>query len=114
MSRTVSALLSALQADVADPSATITDLADGISTASSAAYSALLPTADLLNAVLITVLTYDLSLFADNIANGDLLDAIGLPLAADTTFLTLAGGFELEIIQSAATQITDAVSGLFR
>ena len=106
-------LVSALQADVADPSATITDLANAISTASSAAYSALLPTADLLNAVLITMPTYDLSLFADNIANGDLLDAIGLPLAADTTFLTLAGGFELEIIQSAATQITDAFSGLF-
>jgi hypothetical protein len=40
-------------------------------------------------------------------------DAIGLPLAADTTFLTLAAGFEVEIIQSAATQIADAFSGLF-
>jgi hypothetical protein len=106
-------LMTALQADAADPTATITELANAISTASSAAYSTLLPTADILNALVTSVPAYDLSLFSENIANGDLLDAIGLPMAADTALVTLAAGFELEVIQSAATQISDAFSGLF-
>lgn len=106
-------MVAALQADVADPTATLTELVNAISTASSAAYSTLLPTADILNALLTSVPTYDLTLFAENIANGELLDAIGLPMAADTALFTLAGGFELEVIQSAATQITDAFSELF-
>ena len=57
---------------------------------------------------------YDLSLFSANIATGDLADAFGLPMAADTALFTLAAGFELEVLQSAASQITDAFSGLFQ
>jgi len=106
-------LLSALSADAANPAASLTDFVNAITTASSAAYSALLPTADIINALVTSVPAYDLSLFSANIATGDFADAFGLPVAADTALVTLAGGFELEVIQGAVAQIQDAFSGLF-
>ena len=106
-------VMAALQADLANPAASLTDFVNAITTASSAAYSALLPTADIINALVTSVPAYDLSLFSTNIATGDLADAFGLPIAADTALFTLAGGFELEVLQSAATEITNAFSGLF-
>jgi hypothetical protein len=102
-----------LSALSADPTATFTDFVNAITTASSAAYSTLLPTADIINALVTSTPAYDLSLFSANIATGDLADAFGLPLAADTALLTLAAGFEVTVLQDAATQITDAFSGLF-
>jgi propanediol dehydratase large subunit len=102
-----------VQADLANPAASLTDFVNAITTASSAAYSALLPTADIINALVTSVPAYDLSLFSANIATGDFADAFGLPVAADTALVTLAGGFEVEVIQSAVTQIQDAFSGLF-
>ena len=56
---------------------------------------------------------YDLSLFSANIATGDLADAFGLPIAADTALFTLAGGFEVEVLQNAVSEITNAFSGIF-
>ncbi len=106
-------VMSALSTDLTNPATTLTDFANAISTASSAAYATLLPTADILNALTTSLPAYDFSLFSANIASGDYADAFGLPLAADTALFTLAGGFELEVLQSAATQITDAFSGLF-
>jgi hypothetical protein len=106
-------VMAALQADLANPAASLTDFVNAITTASSAAYSALLPTADIINALVTSVPAYDLSLFSTNIATGDLADAFGLPIAADTALFTLAGGFEVEVLQSAATEITNAFSGLF-
>jgi PE-PPE domain len=111
--QSVAEVMAALQADIADPSATITELVNAITTSSSAAYSTLLPTADIINTLVTSMPSYDLSLFTDNIGNGDLADAFGLPLAADTALLTLAGGFEVEVIQSAASEISAAFSGLF-
>jgi hypothetical protein len=106
-------LLSALSADAADPAATLTDLVNAISSAASTAYSTLLPLADVGNALLISLPAYDLSLFTDNLSNGDLLDAIGLPIAADTGMDTLLGGFALAVIGNAASQIAADFSGLF-
>ena len=106
-------VMAALQADLADPSATFTELVNAITTASSAAYSTLLPTADIINALVTSMPAYDLSLFSANIATGDLSDAFGLPIAADTALFTLAGGFELEVLESAASQIQAAFAGLF-
>ena len=106
-------ITAALQADLADPSATLTELVNAITTASSAAYSTLLPTADIINALVTSAPAYDLSLFSANIATGDLADAFGLPVAADTALFTLAGGFELEVLESAASQIQAAFAGLF-
>jgi PE-PPE domain len=106
-------LLSALSADAADPAATFTELVNAISSAASAAYSTLLPLADIGNALLTSIPSYDLSLFTDNLSNGDLLDAIGLPIAADTGLGTLLAGFSLAVIDHAVTQISADFSGLF-
>jgi hypothetical protein len=111
--QSVAEVTAALQADLADPSATLTDFVNAITTASSAAYSTLLPTADIINALVTSMPAYDVSLFSANIATGDFADAFGLPIAADTALFTLAGGFEVEVLQNAATEITNAFSGLF-
>jgi hypothetical protein len=106
-------LLSALSADAANPAATFTDLVNAISSAASTAYSLLLPTADIVNSLVTSLPAYDLSIFTDNLANGDLIDALGLPSAATTAIFTLAAGFEISIIQDAASQIAADFSGLF-
>jgi len=106
-------VMAALQADLANPAASLTDFVNAITIASSAAYSALLPTADIINALVTSLPAYDVSLFTDNIATGDFADAFGLPVAADTALFTLAGGFELEVLEGAASQIQAAFSGLF-
>jgi PE-PPE domain len=111
--QTLTDLLSALAADAADPAATFTDLVNAISSAASAAYSTLLPLADIVNALLTSIPSYDLSLFTDNLSNGDVLDAIGLPIAADTGLGTLFAGFAVAVIDHAVSQISTDFSGLF-
>jgi PE-PPE domain len=106
-------LLSALSADAADPAASLTDFVNAISSAASTAYSTLLPLTDIANAALTSLPAYDLSLFADNLANGDLLDAFGLPIAANTALDTLFVGFGYSVVSDAASQIAADFSGLF-
>jgi hypothetical protein len=106
-------VLSALSADAANPAASLTDIVNGISSAASTAYSTLLPLADIGNALLTSVPAYDASLISDNLANGDILDAVGLPIAANTALDTLAAGFAYEVISNAASQISADFSGLF-
>jgi hypothetical protein len=106
-------LLSTLGTVAANPAATLTDLVNAISNAASAAYSTLLPLADIGNALLTSLPAYDLSLFTDNLSNGDLLDAIGLPIAADTGMGTLFAGFAVAVVDHAVTQISADFSGLF-
>jgi hypothetical protein len=84
---------------------TFTDIANAFSSALSTAYSTLLPLQDISNALSTSVPAYDLSLFTDNLATGDLTDAFGLPIAANTALDTLAAGFATEVISSAASQI---------
>ena len=106
-------VLSALSADAANPAASLTDIVNGISSAASTAYSTLLPTADIINSLVTSLPAYDVSLFTDNLSNGDLLDAIGLPIAADTAIATLAAGFEVSVLSDATSQIAADFSGLF-
>jgi hypothetical protein len=111
--QTLTELLSTLGTVAANPAATLTDLVNAISSAASAAYSTLLPLADIGNALLTSLPAYDLSLFTENLSNGDLLDAIGLPIAADTGMGTLFAGFALAVVDHAVTQISADFSGLF-
>jgi PE-PPE domain len=106
-------LLSALSADAANPAATLTELANAISSATSAAYSTLLPLADIVNSLVTSLPAYDLSLFTENLSNGDLLDAIGLPIAADTGMGTLFAGFAVAVVGHAVSEISADFSGLF-
>ncbi len=112
----LSDIFTALANDFSSPEAastTLTELANAFSSAASTAYSTLLPTTDILNALVTSLPAYDYSLFAANLATGDLADAFGLPVAADTAIGTLAAGFEYEIISTALSQISADFAGLF-
>jgi hypothetical protein len=57
-------------------------------------------------------MAYDLSLFTDNLSSGDILDALGLPIAANTALDTLFAGFGVSVVSDAASQIAADFSGL--
>lgn len=114
-SGTTSALsdpLAAFSTLSSDPGAAITDIANTISGDASTAYATLLPTADIANALLTSIPAYDVSLALDSLQAGDLVDAVGLPIAADTGLATLAGGFEFTVVSSAAQTIADGLTAL--
>lgn len=90
----------------------ITDIVNALTSASSTMSGALLGTSDITNALLTSLPTYDLSLFTTNLQSGDLLDAFGLPAAANTAVFTLAAGFELQLITNAISEINAAFAGL--
>ncbi len=64
-------------------------------------------TANIADAVFVTTPTYDIEVFADNLLAGNLVDAVGLPIAADVAGATLWGGIELDVI---VTSISDAIA----
>ncbi len=85
-----------------------TNIANGFTNAFGSAYSALLPTADLANALLTSMPSYDFSLFMSGIedaVDGNLLGglqyALFAPLAADTALALLGGGWELIVVVNA-------------
>jgi hypothetical protein len=106
-------VLSALEADAANPAATLTDLVNAFSSAGATLSGMFLSLTDIGNALLTSAPSYELGLFTDNLATGDLLDAFGLPIAADTALNTLAAGFGYEVVTTALTQIAADFSGLF-
>jgi hypothetical protein len=76
--------------------------------ATSDAYATLLPTADVVNALLTSLPGYDLTLFAAGLQSGNLLAAIGQPIATDTYLIPLAFAFEaFAVIGQAETVISD-------
>jgi hypothetical protein len=111
----VSNPLAELQNALADPASlpSLTEVANALSSVASTAYSTLLPTADIANALLTSLPAYDVSLITDNLQAGDFVDALGLPVAANTAIDTLAAGFEFEILSDAASTISATLSGLF-
>jgi PE-PPE domain len=111
--QTFADLLAALETDAANPAASFTEFVNAISSATSAAYSTLLPLTDIANALVTSLPAYDLSLFTDNLSNGDLVDALGLPIAADTGMGTLFAGFAFAVVDRAVTDIVSDFSGLF-
>jgi hypothetical protein len=113
------ALMSTLSSDVttamtalSNPAELLTNAILTLSSAASTAYGTLLPTTDILNAIVTALPAYDITLFSQNLAEGNLLDAVGLPFAANTALLTLAGGFEYSVIASAAGEIIADLSSL--
>ncbi|WP_445168639.1 PE-PPE domain-containing protein [Mycolicibacterium sp. Dal123E01] len=86
----------------------INDVAYNISNSSAALYAALLPTADLVNAVVTMLPAYAVNLFLGGIQqalSGDvlngLINAIGLPLAAGTGLVTTASLIEVLVLAQA-------------
>ena len=89
-----------------------TDIVNGLSSAFSQAYATALPTADILTSLLVNMPAYDVSLFTDNLFSNP-IDAIGLPLAADTGLITLAVGIEFMVLQETASSISATLQDLF-
>ena len=67
---------------------------NALSAAASDAYQILLPTADVANALLTSLPAYDLTLFAAGLQAGNLIEAIGQPIATDMYLVPLAFAFE--------------------
>jgi hypothetical protein len=79
-----------------------------LSLAASDAYATLLPTADVVNALLTSLPAYDLTLFAAGLQAGNLVAAIGQPIATDTYLIPLAFAFEaFAVVGQAQTVISD-------
>jgi len=75
----------------------ITAIADRISASAAGLYAALLPTADIINAIAISLPAYDINLVLDGVQQAisgqpikGLVNAIGLPIAADVGLVTTA------------------------
>ena len=96
------------------------NIINAISSSASAAYATLLPTADIANALVTSLPSYDLNLFLDGVeqvVNGDpvggLVYAFGAPVAANVALGTLATGFEFRVVEHAATTIVGDVMNTY-
>ncbi|HEU0191042.1 MAG TPA: PE-PPE domain-containing protein [Mycobacterium sp.] len=108
------AVSTALESAVAGGSTPdFTDIVNALTSAFSTAYSALLPTADVLTGVGVTIPNYDLQWFMDGLQQGDLLSAIGQPIANNTYLYTLAAGFEAFAMINIFQTIGSDLSGVF-
>jgi PE-PPE domain len=112
----LSELLAALSSDVSSPEAfsnTITNIVNTLSGAAATAYSTLVPAADVANALLTTLPNYDLTLFLNGLEAGNVVDAIGYPIAADEALVPLAGLIDFAAIANAAQTVASDLAGLF-
>lgn len=75
-------------------------------------YAVLLPTADTLLAFATTMPLYDSQLFLSQLAQGNLINAIGYPLAADVGLITIAGIVEFLVIAKAISENIKDISAL--
>ena len=82
-----------------------TDLINDLSATLSADYATLLPVADTVTALLTSLPSYDINLFTDQLEAGNLLGAVGDPIAADLALVPFAIGY------GAAAPILEAVGG---
>jgi hypothetical protein len=85
---------------------------NALSGAASDAYSTMLYTADVGNALLTSLPAYDLTLFAAGLQSGNLLEAIGQPIATDTYLIPLAGAVELFATVSQAHAVVSDLKSL--
>ncbi|WP_067974067.1 PE-PPE domain-containing protein [Mycolicibacter icosiumassiliensis] len=89
---------------LANSAAVLGDFTDGVNAFSadlSTLYSTLLPITDLVNALFTTLPAYDVSLFAQELASGDLLNAALMPIAADMGLATAGIGIGVLSVLSA-------------
>ncbi len=92
----------------------VTAVAERISAAAAGLYAALLPTADIVNAILTVLPAYNIDLFLDGIEQmltgdliGGLVNAIGLPVAANVGLITTAGLVAVLAWAQAAAAVLD-------
>ena len=87
------------------------NIANTIASIVSTDYAVLLPTADTALGFVTTIPAYDATLFVSQLLQGNLINAIGYPIAADVGLATVAGLVEFAVIGSAvSTTIRDIES----
>ncbi|QLL07789.1 PE family protein [Mycobacterium vicinigordonae] len=92
--------------------ATPMNIANTLASVVSTGYSVLLPTADLATAFATTLPAYDATLFLSQLAQGNLVEAIQLPLAATTGLVALGGMIEFISVVEAAAEIAQDLQSL--
>jgi hypothetical protein len=97
-----------------DPTDTpsFTDVVNAFSSAVSQAYATFLPTGDIINALTTTLPAEEANIFLHYLQAGDLLDAVGLPIAANTGLYTVAAGFEAFVLVETIQNIESTFAGL--
>jgi hypothetical protein len=88
------------------------DIVDDLSATLSADYSALLPIADTVNALTTSLPAFDVNVFVDQLEAGNLLGAIGDPIAADVALVPFALFLGLGPIADAVEGTLLNISGL--
>jgi hypothetical protein len=74
-------------------------------------YAVALPTADIAYSLATELPFYDSELFLSQLAQGNLVNAIGYPIAADVGLGTIAGGVEfLTVVSALASNVKDIQS----
>jgi len=91
----------------------ISNAVNALSAAASDSYAILLPTADVANALLTSLPAYNLTLFAAGLQAGNLVEAIGLPIAVDTYLIPLAGAFEAFAVVGQASSVVSDLGAIF-
>jgi hypothetical protein len=87
------------------------NIANTIASIVSTDYAVLLPTVDTALGFVTTIPAYDATLFVSQLLQGNLINAIGYPIAADVGLATVAGLVEFAVIGSAvSTTIRDIES----
>jgi hypothetical protein len=82
-----------------------TDILNDLTSTVAADYGTLLPIADTVNALLTSLPAYDASMFVDQLEAGNLINAIGDPIAADVVMLPFL------ILYGAAAPVAEAIGG---
>ena len=92
----------------------ISAIADRVSTSVAGLYASLLPTADIINAIVISLPAYDVNLALSGLQQAisgqpieGLINAIGLPMAADVGLVTTAGLVGVLVWLQAAVAVLD-------
>jgi hypothetical protein len=104
------AMVSALTTLLNDPAALAAVPGDALSDIGTTLSGTLTATEDILQAALVSIPEYDVSLILDNLGNP--IDALGLPVAADFALYELLGGFETTVLENAASSIATTLTDL--
>ncbi|WP_205875859.1 PE family protein [Mycobacterium camsae] len=88
------------------------EIANTVGAIASTNYAVLLPTADIATSLVTSLPAYNLALFSQGLAQGNLIDAIGLPIAADVGLATVAGAVEFLVLTEAVLNTLKDIQSL--
>ncbi|AYE93767.1 PE family protein [Mycobacterium paragordonae] len=87
-------------------------VANTVGSIASTNYAVLLPTADIATSMVTSLPAYNAALFTQQLAQGNLVNAIGLPIAADVGLATVAGAVEFLVLTEAVVNTLKDIQSL--